>query len=177
MPERELQWVVMDKIRQRMPGSEPKSGDRVHFVMVVPRDSKLNEDKTNKYLIVEDAEYARIHKLQLNLYRYLQDCQGPILGIFGFFESGDFDLPAVFARGLAELKRQRIGIKPIFATKKIDILGMGMNRKRKRKADNSDHVAKAKIVKTEKGSRQRTLFDCRGGRGGGGGGGGGKTAS
>lgn len=59
------QYQVMLKTRERAPGSEPRPGDRVQFVVLPgPKKAPL-------YSLVEDADYALKHNLQLNYHYYL----------------------------------------------------------------------------------------------------------
>ena len=60
---------VRDKIRERMPGSEPKSGDRIAFVLVKTESPK---DKA-AYLKAEDPQWAREHGLQLDYEYYFKN--------------------------------------------------------------------------------------------------------
>jgi len=63
--------VVRDKIRERMPGSEPMSGDRVQFVLV--KGGKRMYEKA------EDPEWVRDHGLKLDYGYYLKhQFEGPI---------------------------------------------------------------------------------------------------
>ncbi len=60
---------VRDKIRERMPGSEPKSGDRIAFVLVKTESPK---DKA-AYLKAEDPQWAREHGMQLDYEYYFKN--------------------------------------------------------------------------------------------------------
>jgi DNA polymerase delta subunit 1 len=57
--------VVRDKIRERTPGSEPMSGDRVQFVLVANKSKKMYEK-------AEDPEWVREHSLALDYQYYLK---------------------------------------------------------------------------------------------------------
>ena len=57
--------VVRDKIRERTPGSEPTSGDRVQFVLVANKSKKMYEK-------AEDPEWVREHSLALDYQYYLK---------------------------------------------------------------------------------------------------------
>jgi DNA polymerase delta subunit 1 len=59
---------VRDKIRERTPGSEPKSGDRIPFVLLVT-------DKKQKaaYEKAEDPEWVREHGLVLDYQHYFKN--------------------------------------------------------------------------------------------------------
>jgi DNA polymerase elongation subunit (family B) len=63
------QKIVADKIESRMPGSGPKSGDRVDFVVVV---IPLHNDKAPLYKKVEDIGYVEAHQLRPDLKYYLK---------------------------------------------------------------------------------------------------------
>ena len=56
--------VVRNKIRERMPGSEPLSGDRVQFVLV--------QGGKKMYEKAEDPEWVREHSLKLDYVYYLK---------------------------------------------------------------------------------------------------------
>lgn len=57
---------VRDKIRERMPGSEPKSGDRISFVLV-------EADGKAAYQKAEDPDWARDHGLKLDYAYYFKN--------------------------------------------------------------------------------------------------------
>jgi DNA polymerase elongation subunit (family B) len=79
------QWVVMDKIRKRNPGAEPKPGSRVPFVYVYTRNRKAKG-----FDRVEDPEYAKAHNLKLDLPYYLEHkVQKPLVN---FLEPFDPDI-------------------------------------------------------------------------------------
>lgn len=59
--------AVVEKMRERAPGSEPKQGDRVPFVIVQgPKNAKMFER-------AEDPQYVREHKLNLDLDYYFEN--------------------------------------------------------------------------------------------------------
>ena len=58
---------VVQKMRERVPGSEPKQGDRVPFVIVQgPKNAKMFER-------AEDPQYVREHNLNLDLDYYFEN--------------------------------------------------------------------------------------------------------
>lgn len=57
---------VRDKIRERMPGSEPKSGDRIAFVLV-------EADGKAAYQKAEDPEWAKEHGMKLDYAYYFKN--------------------------------------------------------------------------------------------------------
>lgn len=57
---------VRDKIKERTPGSEPKSGDRVPFVLVKNTSKKAFEK-------AEDPEYVREHNIELDYQHYYKN--------------------------------------------------------------------------------------------------------
>ena len=73
---------VRDKIKERTPGSEPKSGDRVPFVLVKNSSKKAFEK-------AEDPDYVREHNIELDYQHYyknlfkkpVEDLLSPILSI------------------------------------------------------------------------------------------------
>lgn len=73
---------VRDKIKERTPGSEPKSGDRVPFVLVKNKSKKAFEK-------AEDPEYVREHNIELDYQHYyknlfkkpVEDLLAPIISI------------------------------------------------------------------------------------------------
>jgi DNA polymerase elongation subunit (family B) len=59
--------AVVEKMRERVPGSEPKQGDRVPFVIVQgPKNAKMFER-------AEDPQYVREHNLNLDLDYYFEN--------------------------------------------------------------------------------------------------------
>jgi DNA polymerase elongation subunit (family B) len=64
----QAQQVVVNKIRSRAPGSEPKSGDRVQYVII-----EIKERNTPVYKKVEDAVYAQENKVPLDRLHYLEN--------------------------------------------------------------------------------------------------------
>lgn len=61
-----MQKVVADKMEQRTPGSGPRSGERVDFVVVAGKT-----DNAPMYEKVEDAQFASQHKVPLDLVYYI----------------------------------------------------------------------------------------------------------
>lgn len=59
--------MVAKKIRERMPGSEPKPGDRVPYVFI-----DIGDDKANSSAMAEDPAYALEQNLPINYYLYLR---------------------------------------------------------------------------------------------------------
>lgn len=57
---------VRDKIKERMPGSEPKSGDRVPYVLLKNPSKKAFEK-------AEDPEFVREHRLELDYQFYYKN--------------------------------------------------------------------------------------------------------
>jgi len=63
--------VVRNKIRERAPGSEPSSGDRVQFVLVEALDAKGKPSK-KMYEKAEDPDWVKEHNLKLDYGYYLK---------------------------------------------------------------------------------------------------------
>lgn len=59
---------VRDKIRERMPGSEPKSGDRIAFVLV-----KSGPKEKAAYMKAEDPQWAKEQSLELDYEYYFKN--------------------------------------------------------------------------------------------------------
>lgn len=68
--------AVRDKIKERDPGSEPKSGDRVQYVIVQgPKKARLFEKS-------EDPTWAQEHGIKLDYdYYFKNQLQGPVLDL------------------------------------------------------------------------------------------------
>jgi DNA polymerase delta subunit 1 len=68
--------AVRDKIQKRAPGSEPKQGDRVQYVIVEgPKKAKLYEKS-------EDPEWVRKHNIKLDYeYYFTNQLQNPIIDL------------------------------------------------------------------------------------------------
>lgn len=74
--------AVRDKIREREPGSEPRSGDRVQFVLVA------GNKKAKMYEKAEDPKYVEDHKLPIDYeYYYKHQFVTPIQELTKFNES------------------------------------------------------------------------------------------
>lgn len=82
----QMQKIVADRMEKRNPGFGPKSGDRVQFVMV---ELKHGHSKAPNYMKVEDAVFAKEHKVPLDLEYYVKslkpnmdafyECFGPAI--------------------------------------------------------------------------------------------------
>jgi DNA polymerase delta subunit 1 len=59
---------VRDKIREREPGSEPKSGDRIPFVLV-----KTDKKEKAAYQKAEDPSWVVDHGLELDYEYYFKN--------------------------------------------------------------------------------------------------------
>lgn len=71
---------VAQKMRERAPGSEPKSGDRVPFVYVQAADPTK---KTLSCMQAEDPTYVRDNNLKLDVMYYWKNClQNPLGDLF-----------------------------------------------------------------------------------------------
>lgn len=84
--------AVVERIRRRKPGSEPKCGDRVHYV-VLKSKSSIRDDPL--YMRVEDATYARENNLLLDFGYYLKMVRKPLMDVFGCF-CDEMDPESVF---------------------------------------------------------------------------------
>jgi len=62
------QQVVVDKMKKRAPGSEPKSGDRMQYVIV-----QIDQLNAPTYKKVEDAGFALENKVPLDRLHYLEN--------------------------------------------------------------------------------------------------------
>ena len=94
-----MQKVVADKMEQRTPGSGPRSGERVDFV-VVPGKT----DNAPMYEKVEDAQYAMEHKVPLDLVYYIESFMPSMKALFEPF-SMDQRLRSFFAQYTAQAYR------------------------------------------------------------------------
>lgn len=73
--------VVSEKIKQREPGSEPKSGDRVPYVFIETGNSKHKQFEK-----AEDPGYAKEHNLKLDVEYYLHHgLASPVESLFELF--------------------------------------------------------------------------------------------
>jgi DNA polymerase delta subunit 1 len=73
------QKIVADKIEQRLPGSGPRSGDRVDFVVV---NTKHIGPEAPLYKKVEDTTFAKTNNLQLDLVYYVRSFKPCMLTLF-----------------------------------------------------------------------------------------------
>lgn len=66
-PRGEVHLAVVKKMQQRNPGSEPRGGDRVNYVIIYSENRQLKQCEKS-----EDPIYAQEHKLKLDLTYYLE---------------------------------------------------------------------------------------------------------
>ena len=79
------QSIIARKIQARNPGSEPKAGDRVRWVVIETPESKRNP-KIPLFKHIEDADYAKTHNLKLDKCYYLEhQCVKPLTSVLGTF--------------------------------------------------------------------------------------------
>jgi DNA polymerase elongation subunit (family B) len=64
----QAQLILVNRIKARAPGSEPKSGDRIHYVVM-----QIKERDAPMYKKVEEANFAREQKLPLDRVHYLEN--------------------------------------------------------------------------------------------------------
>ena len=96
----QAQQVVVNKIRERAPGSEPKSGDRVQFVI-----SLIKKAKAPLYMKVEDAVFARENKVPLDYLHYLESqLERPLTDLLEAFID---DPKAIFDPPRRKLQREK----------------------------------------------------------------------
>jgi len=96
------QVVVTEKIRKRNPGSEPKSGDRVYYVI-----TDTGNHKAPLYTKVEHSEYAEQHKIPLDYQWYINSVKTPINNMMGMFVQDPAKL-YVEAESAAYRKQNRV---------------------------------------------------------------------
>jgi DNA polymerase elongation subunit (family B) len=81
-PEKQIHVNVVSKMAARNPGSEPRPGDRVPFVIITTKNVKDNTYKKS-----EDPEYVRVTGLELDLIYYFEHyVQKSILSVFEAFD-------------------------------------------------------------------------------------------
>ena len=97
----QAQLIVVNKIKERAPGSEPKSGDRVQYVVVEIKGDK----KAPVYKKVEDAGYAAEHRIPIDRVHYLDNqFERPLTDLLETFMSN----PApIFQEARIQLVNQR----------------------------------------------------------------------
>lgn len=99
--------AVVEKIKKRAPGSEPRSGDRVQYVILCP---KTPHDKL--YERVEEAQYAKEHNLRLDWQHYIDALKTPIVS---FFENFIPDPERLFIPAEVKAKQARLNVTSIFS--------------------------------------------------------------
>jgi len=106
----QMQLIVVRKIKARSPGSEPKSGDRLQYVIVqVP-----SADRKPKYQRVEDASYARTHQLKLDRVYYFENLfEKPLTDLLEAFVKNPKE--TLFDPYRSKLRIQREGLQPLKA--------------------------------------------------------------
>lgn len=78
-----LQKVVADKIDKRMPGSGPKPGDRVDYVVIKTPQSSKNP----LFERVESAAYAKLHSVPLDYAYYVQTFKPCLTQLFSVMKN------------------------------------------------------------------------------------------
>jgi DNA polymerase delta subunit 1 len=95
----QLQTVLVDKMRERTPGSEPKSGDRIQYVVTEHKDQKAPISTK-----AEDAAYAQQHNVALDKLHYLTHMERPLSVLI---EAMGHDAKRMFDHFRAKLHNQR----------------------------------------------------------------------
>jgi DNA polymerase delta subunit 1 len=99
--EQNKQMVIVNKAKQRSPGSEPKSGERVAYVLTDTGKSKCAE-----YEQVEEASFALENKLKLDRLAYLnKKFKTPILAVIETFLPEE-ECKKLFRHAESELTKQ-----------------------------------------------------------------------
>ncbi len=81
-PRGEVHLAVVKKMRQRNPGSEPRGGDRVNYVIIYSENRQLKQCEKS-----EDPIYAQEHNLKLDLTYYLEHkIETPIVNFYETFD-------------------------------------------------------------------------------------------
>ena len=113
-PERVTQMVVTNKIKARDPGSEPRAGDRVQYVIL-----DVGKLKDPIFLKAEDAAYAKEEKKKLDLIHYIDvDVQSSL---------GDLVLPfgdrftKLFSEYRLKLVNKRLGQQDVSSFFEMDV--------------------------------------------------------
>ena len=65
--EAQVHWRVVDKMRERRPGSQPRPGERVPYIFVVNKDPKAKTCERG-----EDPKYAAENRLMIDRLYYLE---------------------------------------------------------------------------------------------------------
>lgn len=100
------QWVVMNKIRERDPGSEPKPGSRVPYVFVFTKDRKAKG-----FDRVEDPTFAKKNNLKLDLPYYLgHKVKKPLVA---FLETFDPEISKKLDIWEAQCEARMMGMKSL----------------------------------------------------------------
>lgn len=78
---------VARKMKARLPGSEPKCGERVPYVFIeIPKNVANPNQKVLQYEKAEDPEYVKVNKLTLDVMYYLEhSLSSPIESVFSLF--------------------------------------------------------------------------------------------
>lgn len=144
-----MQAIVADAIKERNPGSEPKSGDRVPYVYVV-RDTQHMKSQTKVFQQVEDPTYAKEQGMKLDRGKYLEDCKKPLLEIFEFF-THEYSLTELFRRANVSINVQRTGTRTLFSMRGPSSIkptpASEVNYSKKRKAESDVPGAPPKPTK------------------------------
>lgn len=105
--------ILAQKIAQRNPGSEPRSGDRIPYIFIdngKPKDKQYNKSEDPEYFI----EYNKTHKnkLKLDTYYYINgQIKNPLIQLFSVLVQNPED---IFKEVLIKAKNKQNNQKNIY---------------------------------------------------------------
>ena len=192
--QRTAQGCARERAEARRPGSGVRSGSRMSFVFVWPRNADPDNPPAN-YDMSEVLEYVEEKKncQTIDIFSYIAHMENKVVDLFDLVGSGERSRQ-IFKQALAIAQRQRSGQLGIFGSAakikdvpdaKEEATMMGVNEKgisddkrrrlkRNAKMKKLDRVAKREKSKVKESEFMRNWFN--GGKSGGGGGGGAAVA-
>lgn len=72
-------WYLVQKIKKRDPGSEPKPGSRVNYIIIKPSNGELIKNKIKMKDILETPEYIKENNLKVGYIYYLKNKMKKVL--------------------------------------------------------------------------------------------------
>jgi DNA polymerase delta subunit 1 len=110
-----IQKVVADKMEIRNPGSGPRSGDRVRFVIIHRKSDTTNLPLYKK---CEDATYAKIHKCTVDYVYYINHIKKSIMTLLEYYNVSNMT-SAVFKEATDtawQLSSDNVNIRTMLST-------------------------------------------------------------
>ena len=104
---------VVQKMREREPGSEPQSGDRVQFILV-------ESDSDKQFDMAEDPKWVKEHNIKLNYrYYFTNKFMNPVCDLLEPLIAKDKIFEGILTKKPPKIDKNQRTIDSIFARKKV----------------------------------------------------------